>query len=146
MLLTRVPSPCLPSLPRPRRYINVSSPSILAQTLPLPQSGLWLDLSHMPPTALNHKICPQSLSTKDFLTRPNLRISSAGRGVIFSHFAEIGSCHSRLVESGCGCHEQSVSGAEKASAVYFVNLIIKLGYCKFADIGCVTSVTSGRAC
>lgn len=26
------------------------------------------------------------------------------------------------------------------------NLIIKSGYCKFADIGCVTSVTSGRAC
>lgn len=47
----------------------------------------WLDLSHtLQKRHLNHQISPHTLSVKDFLTRANLRTSSAGGGVIFSPF------------------------------------------------------------
>lgn len=45
-------------------------------------------ISHAAKRHLNHQISPQSLSVKDFLTRPNSHTSSAGGGVIFSHFAQ----------------------------------------------------------
>lgn len=79
--------PTRPSLPRPHGFISVSRPPHLAAA-----ATVWtprLDLSHTLQNAtFITKSPPQSLSVKDFLTRANLRTSSAGGGVIFSHFAQ----------------------------------------------------------
>lgn len=115
-----------PAAPRPRpvtaktsRIHQRQQPLHLSRRRRCHSLASWLDLSRTPPPPLNQKICPQSLSAKDFLTRPNLGVSSAGRGVISSHFAEIGSsCHSCPDRSGSGRREPSLSGAEEASAVH----------------------------